>query len=643
VNLVGSYACGQHCRIGYTESVDGCVPIARLELPTYLRIEIDANYTHVRADADAIEQIVARLEEQMSLEPQRLQLTAVRPGQVWLHLEIRAPHGREQPSQQAINILMEAFILSKLDIGYRVLNVVLPDGAGNQFNSQKPFVAEKMDADIAFAQTSETSDEWYSVFEELFENMVLFYTLIGVSAALLLLIGGFVGRYIYRKKRYQAATAVQYINATDHQLDDVRTDSANSSPMQNDEVASALHGQLADIGERPVLPRHMNKHKSSRSDETLPIELTISQTMATTMSTSKWAPYINDGSYTSLSDIIGTSMIGLEPTAADSTSRIRTANADGRPDRLRPKSTRGSIRMSAHRECGHLNPLDRLVAAAGDWVIDVNKVAYIRSVGRGTFGEVVQAEWDGSPVAIKLLRGLEGVLAGSAIDDFMEEAKVLKSLGHNNIVRFLGVLRADPDAGLVMEYVPRGNLFHLIHDPDQHKLFNWSFLHKILLTASYGMRYLHESGIVHRDLKSANLLVTEDFAIKISDFGLSRTKRGTTVINSMHIAGSPGWMAPEVMKDMRVDFKCDVYSFGVIMWELLTHQIPWDSLSLVQVYHHVVVKKHRPSITADDPKYRAVPTGFFELLAMCWHDDPLGRPSFSLIIEQLNAMRSTDL
>ena len=78
------------------------------------------------------------------------------------------------------------------------------------------------------------------------------------------------------------------------------------------------------------------------------------------------------------------------------------------------------------------------------------------------------------------------------------------------------------------------------------RLFKWSFVVKMLLTASYGMRYLHESGIVHRDLKSANLLVTEDYGIKISDFGLSRTKRGTTVINSMHIAGSPGWMAPEV-------------------------------------------------------------------------------------------------
>ena len=108
-------------------------------------------------------------------------------------------------------------------------------------------------------------------------------------------------------------------------------------------------------------------------------------------------------------------------------------------------------------------------------------------------------------------------------------------------------------------------------------------------------------------------------------------------MKSVHIAGSPAWMAPEAMKDNNVDFKCDVYAFAIVIWELVYLAVPWESLALVQVYHQVVVKEQRPS-TSKAPAY-SIPSELIGLMEEAWVPVPSHRPTMHEIRYRLKQMQ----
>ncbi|KAL0426504.1 UNVERIFIED_CONTAM: Serine/threonine-protein kinase CTR1 [Sesamum latifolium] len=148
-----------------------------------------------------------------------------------------------------------------------------------------------------------------------------------------------------------------------------------------------------------------------------------------------------------------------------------------------------------------------------------------------------------------------------------------------------------------------------------------------------GMNYLHKHNppIVHRDLKSPNLLVDRKYTVKVADFGLSRLK-ANTFLSSKSAAGTPEWMAPEVLRDEPSNEKSDVYSFGVILWELATLQQPWGSLNPAQVVAAVGFKGKRLEIPRDmNPQVAAI-------IEACWTNEPWKRPSFSSIMESLRPL-----
>ena len=138
-------------------------------------------------------------------------------------------------------------------------------------------------------------------------------------------------------------------------------------------------------------------------------------------------------------------------------------------------------------------------------------------------------------------------------------------------------------------------------------------------------------GIVHRDLKSPNLLVDKHWVVKVCDFGLSRMKNHT-FLSSKSNAGTPEWMAPEVLRNDPSDEKSDVFSYGVIFWELLTQQIPWSHLNPMQVVGVVGFAGNRLAVPdAVDPRLR-------EICEACWAQDPRARPSFLDVQKKLKPL-----
>ena len=175
---------------------------------------------------------------------------------------------------------------------------------------------------------------------------------------------------------------------------------------------------------------------------------------------------------------------------------------------------------------------------------------------------------------------------------------------------------------IVTELMPKGSLRDLLKDS------KYTFKQRMQFAkqTAQGMAWLHTMTppMIHRDLKTGNLLVNQHNVVKVSDFGLSLI---TNPEEEMKSVGTPLWMAPEVLNKEKYDEKCDIYSFGVVVWELLTMETPFKDIKTVEELKERVVKKQeRPAI----PEYS--PRTLTKLIEKCWHQDPTERPAFTEII-----------
>ncbi|KAI3724089.1 hypothetical protein L2E82_35854 [Cichorium intybus] len=252
-------------------------------------------------------------------------------------------------------------------------------------------------------------------------------------------------------------------------------------------------------------------------------------------------------------------------------------------------------------------------------------------IGAGSFGIVHRADWNGSDVAVKIL--LEQDFHPERLTEFLQEVAIMRRLRHPNIVLFMGAVTQPPNLSIVTEYLSRGSLYRLLHKPGAKEALDERRRLSMAYDVAKGMNYLHRRNppIVHRDLKSPNLLVDRKYTVKVCDFGLSRLK-ANTFLSSKTAAGTPEWMAPEVLRDEPSNEKSDVYSFGVILWELATLQQPWGNLNPAQVVAAVGFKCKRLEIPRDvNPQVAA-------LIEACWANEPWKRPSFSAIMDTLRPL-----
>ena len=227
-----------------------------------------------------------------------------------------------------------------------------------------------------------------------------------------------------------------------------------------------------------------------------------------------------------------------------------------------------------------------MLSVAVDLSIDPSQIQLGERIGIGSYGEVHRGLWRGTEVAVK--RFLDQDVSPHLMSEFTCEVDLMRRLRHPNVILLMGAVTEAPNLSIVTEFLHRGSLYKLLHRPQpsavRAAMAQEARRVRMALDVAKGMHYLHSCDpiIVHRDLKSPNLLVDRHWVVKVCDFGLSRMKNHT-FLSSKSNAGTPEWMAPEVLRNEPSDEKSDVFSYGVIFWELLTRQEPWSGLNPMQV------------------------------------------------------------
>ncbi|OHT16994.1 TKL family protein kinase [Tritrichomonas foetus] len=234
----------------------------------------------------------------------------------------------------------------------------------------------------------------------------------------------------------------------------------------------------------------------------------------------------------------------------------------------------------------------------------------------------------GEEVAIKKLKFKK--LMGHKLETFQRELSILATATHPTILRFVGATDTPPFC-IVTEWMPNQSLYHDIH---KNRLLDETKRTIAMFDIARGMQFLHSQQIIHRDLKSLNVLIDKDGYTRICDFGFSRQVGGKDEIMTKNV-GTPHWMAPELLTQSdSYDNKIDVYAYAIVFWELLTLKLPYQGLDPTQIVAQVMMNNMRPAIPASAPE------GLANLISQCWERDPVNRPTFS---EVVRSFRSGDI
>lgn len=293
-----------------------------------------------------------------------------------------------------------------------------------------------------------------------------------------------------------------------------------------------------------------------------------------------------------------------------------------------------STQASLHSQHSGLpTPIDHLPDDLPEDVILHEKL------GAGAFGTVFKGEWGGHTVAVKVLQTAYAS-DSREMDSFRQEIAVLSGLRHPNIVAFLAACTIPPDICIVEELAEGGSLHTKLHgtsgSEDRCRPLPPNEVVRLAIDVAQAMVYLHPN-IVHRDLKSQNVLLDAEGRAKVCDFGIAKFKDRTFVSTVNGQAGTPAYMAPELFDGMNATEKVDVYSFAILLWECITGKVPWGHVpSPMQIIYYVGVLNQRPALPTDD----RVPRDLVELIEDCWLIDPKKRPGFQEVLRRLRAMQS---
>ncbi|CAH0520328.1 unnamed protein product [Peronospora belbahrii] len=281
-------------------------------------------------------------------------------------------------------------------------------------------------------------------------------------------------------------------------------------------------------------------------------------------------------------------------------------------------------------------------------------------IGEGV-AVVYLGKWRGANVAVKMKAVLAALESAAGLAEFQHacnveiqaEAEVMRGLCHPNIVLFMEAGFYRGSICIISEYCARGSLRDVLKQqaPDVKNL-NWPTKLRLALGISHGIQYLHNANppMIHRDLKSPNVLVDDSWHAKIADFGTlrfseivssaaqlqsSQTKKKssvkTPVVEMTGLVGTTRWMAPEVMRGERIyTSKVDIYSLALILWELIEGKLPFENTRWNYEVEDFVLKGIRPNIRSD-----LCPLRWKLLIVTCWQADPRERPTIQQVINSL--------
>ncbi|KQJ85101.1 hypothetical protein BRADI_5g24870v3 [Brachypodium distachyon] len=252
-----------------------------------------------------------------------------------------------------------------------------------------------------------------------------------------------------------------------------------------------------------------------------------------------------------------------------------------------------------------------------------NKYMLGDEIGKGAYGRVYKGLdlENGDFVAIKQV-SLENI-PQEDLNIIMQEIDLLKNLNHKNIVKYLGSLKTKSHLHIILEYVENGSLANIIK-PNKFGPFPESLAAVYIAQVLEGLVYLHEQGVIHRDIKGANILTTKEGLVKLADFGVA-TKLTEADVNTHSVVGTPYWMAPEVIEMSGVCAASDIWSVGCTVIELLTCVPPYYELQPMPALFRIVQDVQPP-----------IPEGFSpeinDFLRQCFQKDAIQRPDAKTLL-----------
>ncbi|XP_023003175.1 serine/threonine-protein kinase HT1-like [Cucurbita maxima] len=270
------------------------------------------------------------------------------------------------------------------------------------------------------------------------------------------------------------------------------------------------------------------------------------------------------------------------------------------------------------------------VETVDDWSVDLSELFLGLRFAHGAHSRLYHGKYKDKPVAVKIIRQPEddenGVLASRLEKQFTREVSLLSRLNHPNVLKFVAACRKPPVHCVITEYLSQGSLRAYLHKLE-HQSLPMRKLIAMALDVARGMEYIHSQGVIHRDLKPENVLIDEDFHLKIADFGIACPDAFLDPL-----ADDPGtyrWMAPEMIKHKPYGRKVDVYSFGLMLWEMVAGAIPYQDMTPIQAAFAVVNKNLRPVVSSD------CPLAMRALIEQCWSVNPEKRPDFWQVVKVL--------
>ncbi|KAK5647289.1 hypothetical protein RI129_002181 [Pyrocoelia pectoralis] len=253
------------------------------------------------------------------------------------------------------------------------------------------------------------------------------------------------------------------------------------------------------------------------------------------------------------------------------------------------------------------------------WEIDRTSLKFVKKLGHGQFGEVWEGMWNNTtPVAIKTLK--PGTMDPK---DFLAEAQIMKKLRHQKLIQLYAVCTMEEPIFIITELMKNGSLLDYLQG--KGKVLKLQQLIDMAAQIAAGMAYLESQNYIHRDLAARNVLVADSNVVKIADFGLARLIKEDEYEARVGARFPIKWTAPEAANYSKFSIKSDVWSFGILLTELVTYgRIPYPGMTNAEVLHQV------------DHGYRmpcppGCPNALYDIMLECWHRDAMKRPTFETL------------